>query len=79
MVVPKGCLVVYVGDEMRRFVIPISYLRLPTFRAQMERVAKEFGFHHVGGLQIPCEEEHFEELLRVLEELRSAKTMKTKT
>ncbi|CAL9106109.1 unnamed protein product, partial [Musa textilis] len=33
MVVPKGCLVVYVGDEMRRFVIPISYLRLPTFRA----------------------------------------------
>ncbi|THU60513.1 hypothetical protein C4D60_Mb07t13580 [Musa balbisiana] len=45
----------------------------------MERVAKEFGFHHVGGLQIPCEEEHFEELLRVLEELRSAKTMKKKT
>ncbi|CAL9211778.1 unnamed protein product [Musa hybrid cultivar] len=45
----------------------------------MERVAKEFGFHHVGGLQIPCEEEHFEELLRFLEELRSAKTMKKKT
>ncbi|RZR75548.1 hypothetical protein BHM03_00061118, partial [Ensete ventricosum] len=30
------------------------------------RVAKEVGFHHVGGLQIPREEEHFE--------LRSAKT-----
>ncbi|CAL9773727.1 unnamed protein product [Musa acuminata subsp. burmannicoides] len=33
MVVPKGCFVVYVADEMRRFVIPLSYLRLSTFRS----------------------------------------------
>ncbi|CAD5188554.1 unnamed protein product [Musa acuminata subsp. malaccensis] len=33
MVLPKGCFVVYVADEMRRFVIPLSYLRLSTFRS----------------------------------------------
>ncbi|XP_058113128.1 indole-3-acetic acid-induced protein ARG7-like [Magnolia sinica] len=64
--VPKGYVAVYVGPEMRRFVIPVSYLCSPHFRALMERAADEFGFEQEGGLRIPCEEETFEELLRVL-------------
>lgn len=61
---PRGFLAVYVGPEMRRFVIPASYLCQPAFRALMERAAEEFGFEQEGGLQIPCDEATFEELLR---------------
>ncbi|CAL9095714.1 unnamed protein product, partial [Musa textilis] len=64
--VPKGCMAVYVGDGMRRFVIPTSYLRLPAFRQLMEKAEEEFGFDQAGGLRIPCEEEDFQELLDAL-------------
>lgn len=30
--VPKGFLAVYVGEDMRRFVIPTAYLSLPALR-----------------------------------------------
>ncbi|KAJ0985186.1 hypothetical protein J5N97_003542 [Dioscorea zingiberensis] len=66
--VPKGCLAVYVGEHMRRFVIPASYLCRPEFQTLMEKVAEEFGFEQTGGLRIPCNEETFEEILHVLED-----------
>ncbi|XP_074581128.1 auxin-induced protein X15-like [Curcuma longa] len=66
MAVPKGCMAVYVGEELRRFVIPTSYLCLPVFRPLMERVKEEFGFDQAGGLRIPCDEEDFERLLQAL-------------
>lgn len=66
MEVPKGCLAVYVGEDLRRFVIPASYLCRPEFRALMEKVAEEFGFEQTGGLRIPCNEEAFEDILHVL-------------
>ncbi|MQL97678.1 hypothetical protein Taro_030373 [Colocasia esculenta] len=61
---PRGFVAVYVGPEMRRFVIPASYLCLPAFRALMEQAEEEFGFQQEGGLQIPCDEAAFEEVLR---------------
>nr|POE97417.1 isoform 2 of vacuolar-processing enzyme delta-isozyme [Quercus suber] len=63
MQVPKGFLAVYVGPQLRRFVIPTSYLSMPDFRGLMDMVAEEFGFDHEGGLRIPCEEEDFEKIL----------------
>lgn len=65
--VPRGYLAVYVGPEMRRFVIPASFLAVPAMRALMERAAEEFGYGQRGGLRIPCEEAAFEEILAVLE------------
>ncbi|KAI9160952.1 hypothetical protein LWI28_013056 [Acer negundo] len=62
--VPKGFLAVYVGPELRRFVIPMSYLSMPEFRVLMDSVAEEYGFEHEGGLQIPCEEQDFVDILR---------------
>ncbi|KAH1066630.1 hypothetical protein J1N35_031617 [Gossypium stocksii] len=53
--VPKGSLAVYVGQELRRFVIPTSYLTMPEFRDLMDMVAEEFGFQNTGELQIPCD------------------------
>lgn len=57
--VPKGFLAVYVGPELRRFVIPMTCLSMPDFRVLMDQAAEEFGFEQQGGLQIPCDEEDF--------------------
>ncbi|MBA0745313.1 hypothetical protein Gogos_007891, partial [Gossypium gossypioides] len=51
--VPKGSIAIYVGPELRRFVITTSYLTMPEFRDLMGMVAEEFGFQKTGELQIP--------------------------
>ncbi|ESW03720.1 hypothetical protein PHAVU_011G036600 [Phaseolus vulgaris] len=58
--VPKGHLAVYVGENHKRFVIPISYLSHPLFRDLLDWAEEEFGFNHpMGGLTIPCTEHYF--------------------
>nr|GMC82970.1 auxin-responsive protein SAUR21-like [Ipomoea batatas] len=68
--VPKGHFAVYVGEnEKRRFVIPVSYLKDPSFQDLLSQAEKEFGFDHpTGGLTIPCMEDTF---LEVISSLRS--------
>ncbi|KAM5579815.1 hypothetical protein ABKV19_009537 [Rosa sericea] len=61
--VPKGFIAVYVGPELRRFVIPMSCLSSPDFRVLMDRVEDEYGFEQEGALRIPCDEEDFEHIL----------------
>ncbi|XP_010273992.2 PREDICTED: uncharacterized protein LOC104609396 [Nelumbo nucifera] len=65
--VPRGFLAVYVGPELRRFIIPTSYLSLPVFKVLLEKVEEEFGFDNKGGLTIPCEIETFKYLLTCME------------
>ncbi|WCJ42852.1 SAUR-like auxin-responsive protein family [Euphorbia peplus] len=65
--VPKGYLAVYVGPELRRFIIPTSYLSHSLFKVLLEKVEEEFGFDHSGGLTIPCETETFKYLLNYME------------
>ncbi|KAF7841106.1 Auxin-induced protein X10A [Senna tora] len=58
--VPKGYVAVYVGEKMKRFVIPISYLNQPSFQDLLSQAEEEFGFDHpMGGLTIPCKEDEF--------------------
>ncbi|KHN26921.1 Auxin-induced protein X10A [Glycine soja] len=58
--VPKGYLVVYVGDKMKRFLIPVSYLNQPSFQDLLNQAEEEFGYDHpMGGLTIPCKEDEF--------------------
>ncbi|KAI4332776.1 hypothetical protein L6164_017657 [Bauhinia variegata] len=58
--VPKGYLAVYVGESMKRFVIPISHLSQPSFQELLSGAEEEFGFHHpMGRLTIPCSEDVF--------------------
>ncbi|QHN99444.1 auxin-induced protein 15A-like [Arachis hypogaea] len=60
MEVPKGYLAVYVGEKMKRFVIPLSYLNQPSFQDLLSEAEEEFGYDHpMGGLTIPCEENMF--------------------
>ncbi|XP_031391053.1 auxin-induced protein X15-like [Punica granatum] len=59
--IPKGYFAVYVGvGQKKRFVVPISYLKNPTFQELLSQAEEEFGFDHpMGGLIIPCKEEVF--------------------
>jgi SAUR family protein len=58
--VPKGYLAVYVGEEMKRFVIPISYLCQSSFQELLNQAEEQFGYDHpTGGLTIPCREDVF--------------------
>ncbi|CAJ1933669.1 unnamed protein product [Sphenostylis stenocarpa] len=60
---PKGYLAVYVGEKMRRFVIPVSYLNQPSFQQLLSQVEEEYGYEHpMGGLTIPCSEDVFEHI-----------------
>ncbi|KAL9153904.1 hypothetical protein ABFS82_10G078400 [Erythranthe guttata] len=68
--VPKGFLAVYVGPELRRFIIPMSYLSDPLFKVLLAKAEEEFGFDHSGGLTIPCEIETFKYLLHCMENHR---------
>ena len=65
--VPEGYLVVYVGEERRRFVIKTKYLSHPVFRALLNKSAEEYGYEHKGGLEIACEVDFFEHLLWLIE------------
>lgn len=59
---PRGFMAIYVGEsrEKRRFVVPISYLKNPSFQKLLRSSEEEYGFDHpMGGLTIPCSEEAF--------------------
>ncbi|KAE9597945.1 putative small auxin-up RNA [Lupinus albus] len=58
--VPKGYVAVYVGEKMKRFVIPITYLNQSSFQELLSEAEEEFGYDHpMGGLRIPCQEDVF--------------------
>ncbi|XP_021900426.1 auxin-responsive protein SAUR21-like [Carica papaya] len=59
--VPKGHFAVYVGEtQKKRFVVPISFLKHPSFQSLLNQAEEEFGFNHpMGGVTIPCSEEVF--------------------
>ena len=59
--VPKGYLAVHVGEKIKRFVIPVSYLNKPLFQDLLSQAEEEFGYDHpMGGITIPCREAGFE-------------------
>ncbi|XP_055804930.1 auxin-responsive protein SAUR50-like [Solanum dulcamara] len=61
--VPKGHFVVYVGENRRRYIIPISWLTHPGFQSLLQRAEEEFGFNHDMGITIPCHEHDFSSLI----------------
>jgi SAUR family protein len=60
--VQHGHFVVYVGEQRRRFVVPIALLDRPEFRSLLRRAEEEFYFAGAGAdgaLVLPCEEVAF--------------------
>ncbi|XVE48938.1 hypothetical protein DITRI_Ditri01bG0042200 [Diplodiscus trichospermus] len=56
--VPKGHFAGYVGEaKKKRFVVPISFLKHPSFQNLLSQAEEEYGFDHpMGDLTIPCNE-----------------------
>ncbi|CAK7324838.1 unnamed protein product [Dovyalis caffra] len=63
---PKGHFVVYVGNEMKRFVVPTSYLKNPIFQQLLDKAAEEYGFDNQNGIVLPCDECSFNRLTAFL-------------
>ncbi|KAG6521237.1 hypothetical protein ZIOFF_018303 [Zingiber officinale] len=62
---PKGHLAVYVrcekeGGPPRRYTVPVIYFNHPLFAELLREAEEEFGFHHAGGITIPCPAAKFE-------------------
>lgn len=64
---PKGHFAVYVGADLKRFVVPTTYLKHPLFQQLLDRAAEEFGFDNRNGIVLPCDESAFRRLTSVLD------------
>ncbi|KAK4281497.1 hypothetical protein QN277_012980 [Acacia crassicarpa] len=62
--VPKGHLVVYVGENFKRFVIKVTLLSHPLFKALLDQAREEYDFVSYSKLCFPCEEHLFLSVLR---------------
>ncbi|XP_071738868.1 auxin-induced protein 15A-like [Rutidosis leptorrhynchoides] len=62
--VPKGHLVVYVGENQRRFVIKVKLLKHPLFSALLDEARDEYGFTNDSRFYIPCNEDTFLAVVR---------------
>ncbi|XP_038986465.1 auxin-responsive protein SAUR71-like [Phoenix dactylifera] len=67
--VPRGCVPVLVGlEEMERFEVRTKLFKHPCITALLEMAAQEFGYEQKGILRIPCDAEHFRQVLEGLKE-----------
>ncbi|KAE8717012.1 DNA topoisomerase 6 subunit A-like [Hibiscus syriacus] len=62
--VPKSHLVVYVGENYKRFVIKLTLLKHPLFKALLDQARDEYDFTTDSKLWIACDESFFLNVVR---------------
>uniref|UniRef100_A0A7C8Z1Z5 Small auxin-up RNA n=1 Tax=Opuntia streptacantha TaxID=393608 RepID=A0A7C8Z1Z5_OPUST len=63
--VPKGHMVVYVGQNQKRYVVKITLLKHPLFRALLDQARDQYDDSNTPPkLWIPCDETVFLQVLR---------------
>ncbi|KAJ4708768.1 SAUR-like auxin-responsive protein family [Melia azedarach] len=68
----KGCVPMYVGEEHKRYDVPLKYLSLPEFKELMEQSENgDFDFKINGPINLGCTSEAFDQLLRQVGQVRS--------
>lgn len=63
---PNGQFVVYVGEQLKRFTLPLSYLKNPIFQQLLQKSAEEYGFSRQRSIVLPCDESTFERVIRAM-------------
>lgn len=65
--VQKGYVAMYVGEERKRYEVPVKYLSLPKFQELMMNSQDEgdLDFKIDGPITLTCTTEKFEELLKL--------------
>ncbi|KAK7834553.1 auxin-induced protein 10a5 [Quercus suber] len=64
--VPKGYIDLYVGEEMKRYEIPVKYLSLPAFQELIvQSQADELEPKIQGPIMLACRTEEFDQLLKL--------------
>ena len=64
--VPKGYIGLYVGEEKKRYEIPVKYLSLPAFQELIvQSQADELEPKKQGPIMLACRTEEFDQLLKL--------------
>ncbi|XP_047320962.1 auxin-induced protein X15-like [Impatiens glandulifera] len=64
--VKEGHLAVVASDnyiQLKRFIVPLGFLRHPSFVRLLEKAEEEYGFDHKGALMVPCQPSELERIL----------------
>ncbi|XP_042051249.1 auxin-responsive protein SAUR50-like [Salvia splendens] len=62
-VAPVGCFPIYVGPGKERFVIKTEHVNHRLFKILLDEAESEYGYCHKGVLMLPCEVDHFVDVL----------------
>lgn len=68
---PRGHFVVYVGEELRRYAVPLAYLEHAAFQRLLQNSADEFGYSCSRGIVLPCDDATFCRVTQSLASLTS--------
>lgn len=63
--VPEGCFVVIAmqGEERKRFVLELEYLRDSRFMKLLEEAKEEYGYEQEGAIAVPCRPQELEKII----------------